>query len=185
VIRKRSEQKTFFVPPHLEKWGYSFFPRGEYEQANNYQYWMHWNLLSGCRINKYVIGLYYAIMNHWAIMLRCAMCTKHFDKLDIKNVMREFVLRKDNHRSLFGKYFILCWLSRTFCLSGLINGKNQQEARQMEGWLTEWGCRGSVAGAWDLKLTQFDNGRRQPACQVSPPSVHPFCRNSRFCPWPC
>ena len=25
VIRERSEQKIFFVPPHLEKWGVQFF----------------------------------------------------------------------------------------------------------------------------------------------------------------
>jgi len=29
------------------------------------------------------------------------------DKLDIKKLMQEFVLRKDNRRSLFGKYFNL------------------------------------------------------------------------------
>ena len=37
-------------------------------------------------------------------------------------------------------------------------------------------------GHWDSKLTRCDNGRRQPACQVSSRSVQPFCRNSRFCP---
>ena len=37
-------------------------------------------------------------------------------------------------------------------------------------------------GYLDLKLTQSDNGRRQPACQVSSPAVQPFCWNSRFCP---
>ena len=43
---------------------------------------------------------------------------------------------------------------------------------------------GSGAGAWrhwDSKLTQSDNGRRQPACQVSSPSVQPFCWNSHIC----
>jgi len=68
-------------------------------------------------------------------------------------------------------------------------------------WFDEWqkvykkrskwrdGSRNGVVGEvwlgrghWDPKLTQSDNGRRQPACQVSPPSVQPFCRNSRFCP---
>ena len=54
-----------FVPPHLEKWGYNFFLHEGYEQATNYQYWIHCNLLSGCRINKYVIGLHYDIMKQW------------------------------------------------------------------------------------------------------------------------
>ena len=48
-----------------EKVGVQFFPCGGYEEANNYQYWIHWNLLSGCRINKYAIGLYYSIVNQW------------------------------------------------------------------------------------------------------------------------
>ena len=55
----------------------------------------------------------------------------------------------------------------------------------MKGWLSERDCRGSGGwgvGHWDSKLTQSDNGRRQPACQVSSRSVLPFCRNSRFCP---
>ena len=88
----------------------------------------------------------------------------------------------------FENILILRWLSRTFCLSGLMNGKNQQESQPMQEWLTERCCRGSGAWAWkrwDLKLTQSDNGWWQPACQISSPSVHPFCRNSRFCPWPC
>jgi len=57
------------------------------------------------------------------------------------------------------------------------------KAQQMQEWSTEQGCRGSGAwGHWDPKLTQSDNGRRQPVCQVSSQSVHPVCRNSRFCP---
>ena len=93
-------------PPTLGKVGVQLFPRGGYDQATNYQFWIHWNLLPGCRINKYVIGLYCSIMNQrrrefhvsaesniyegwnrshgplvarcaW-IMLRCAMCTKPF-----------------------------------------------------------------------------------------------------------
>jgi len=47
-----ASEKNFFVPPHLEKWGYNFFTRAGYEQGNNYQYWIHWNLLPGCRINR-------------------------------------------------------------------------------------------------------------------------------------
>ena len=53
---KRTKKKILY--PHIWKsGGYNFFPRGRYEQANNYQYWLHWNLLSGCCINKSVIGL--------------------------------------------------------------------------------------------------------------------------------
>jgi len=36
------------------------------------------------------------------------LCHVHkaiLDKLDIQKLMQEFVSRKDNHRSLFGKYF--------------------------------------------------------------------------------
>jgi len=39
-----------------------------------------------------------------------ALCHVHktnLDKLDTKKLMQEFVLRKDNRRSLFGKYFNL------------------------------------------------------------------------------
>ena len=107
MIRERSERKKIFCTRHIWKiGGYNlFFPRGGYEQANNCQYWIHWNLLPDCRINKYVIGLYYSIMNQWRefhvsavnniyedwnrshcplvarcawIMLRCAKCTKTF-----------------------------------------------------------------------------------------------------------
>jgi len=41
------------------------------------------------------------------------------------------------------------------------------KAQQMQEWSAEQGCRGSGAwGHWDPKLTQSDNGRRQPVCQV-------------------
>jgi len=56
--RAERVKKIFVVPPTLPNvglWGY--------KQANNCQYWIHWNLLSGCRINKYTIGLYCSIMN--------------------------------------------------------------------------------------------------------------------------
>jgi len=39
-----------------------------------------------------------------------ALCHVHkaiLDKLNIKKLMQEFVLRKDNRRSIFGKYFKL------------------------------------------------------------------------------
>jgi len=101
-----------------------------YKQANN-QYWIQWNVLCGCRINKYVIGLYYTNINqrrrklqHWTkstkilivhtvhvtcdwIMLRCALCTETFwtSLNDIKKLMQEFVLRKHNRGSVFGKIF--------------------------------------------------------------------------------
>jgi len=98
-----------------------------------------------------------------------ALCHVHkaiLDKLDIKKLMQEFVLRKVNRRSLFGKHFNLMLIIQNVLLKliGLMNGNNKKPSK------------------WDLKLTQSDNGRRQPACQVSSPSVRPFCRNSRFCP---
>ena len=99
MIRERSKGKNL----------YPCFPNVGYKQANNYQYWIHWNLLSDCRTDKYVIGLYCSIMNQWRkefhvsavnkiyedwnrshgplvaicgwIMLRCAMCTKHFGQV--------------------------------------------------------------------------------------------------------
>ena len=37
----------------------------------------------------------------------CHMRKTNLDKLDIKKLIQEFVLRKDNRRSLFGKYFNL------------------------------------------------------------------------------
>jgi len=66
LIREWSERKKFFCTPHIWKsGGYNLFTRRGYEQANNYQYWIHWNLLFSCRVNTYVIGLYYSrpIMN--------------------------------------------------------------------------------------------------------------------------
>ena len=76
-----------------------------------------------------------------------ALCHVHkaiLDKLDIKKLMQEFVLRKDNRRFLFGNILVLCWLSRTFCTSGLMNGKNQQEAQQMQGYGSRNGTVGEV-----------------------------------------
>ena len=40
-----------------------------------------------------------------------ALCHVHkaiLDKLDIKKLMQEFVLRKDNRRFLFGNILVLC-----------------------------------------------------------------------------
>ena len=48
---KRARKKI--CTPHIWKSGGTiFFTRAGYEQGNNYQYWIHWNLLSGCRINR-------------------------------------------------------------------------------------------------------------------------------------
>jgi len=69
-----------------------------------------------------------------------ALCHVHknvLDKLDIKKLMQEFVLRKDNRRPLFG----IILLSRIFCLSGSMNCRNQQKAQRMQGWLAVQGCR--------------------------------------------
>jgi len=38
VIRERSERKKIFGTPTFGKVGVQFFPRGGYEQPNNYQY---------------------------------------------------------------------------------------------------------------------------------------------------
>ena len=38
-----------------------------------------------------------------------------------------------------------------------MNRKNQQEARRMEGWFTERGCRGSRAGAWGTGISSYHN----------------------------
>ena len=99
--------------------------------------------------------------------------------------------KRQSSVSVWENILIFCWLSEIFCSSGSMNGKHQQNAQQMQGWLAEQGCGGSGAGAWcklghgghrNPKLTQSDSCRRQPACLVPYRSVQPFCRNSRFCP---
>ena len=64
-------------------------------------------------------------------------------------------MRKDNRRSLFGKYFNLVLIIQNLLLKWFDEWQNQEtrsqnkkkkpkhEAQQMEGWLTERGCRGS------------------------------------------
>ena len=120
-------------------------------------------------------------------MLRCSVpCTQsHFvDKLQT-GVFK-------NRRSLFGKYFnvVLIRPIQNILLRPKWFDERQKSTRSSAnagmahgtglygkwGWGMEWAW-----GHWDPKLTQSDNGRRQPACQVSSRSVHPFRRNSRLC----
>jgi len=118
-------------------------------------YWMHWNLLSGCRINKYVIGLYYSTTNQWRrkfhvsavnkiyedwnrlhstlvarctwIMLCCAMCTKTFWTIFIsRNRCRNSFWENTVVSHCLGNILILCWICRTFCISGLMQWRSQE-----------------------------------------------------------
>jgi len=127
-----------------------------YKQANN-QYWIQWNVLCGCRINKYVIGLYYTNISqrrrklqHWTkstkieivhtVHVTCgqmrlnnvALCPVYrniLDKLEWYQETDAGICFKKTQSwvSVWENILILCWLSRIFCLSGLMNGKNQQK----------------------------------------------------------
>jgi len=76
-------------------------------------------------------------------------------------------LRKDNRRSLFGKYFNLVLIIQNLLLKWFDEWQNQEtrsqnkkkkpkhEAQQMEGWLTERGCRGSGQVGWGMRELGF------------------------------
>ena len=89
VILERSERKKFLVPPHLEKWGYNFF----HVEGTSNQITISIEYTEICHVHKAIL-----------------------DELDIKKLMQEFVLRKDNSRSLFGKYFNLMLIIRNVLL---------------------------------------------------------------------
>ena len=56
-IRERSEPKKNFVPPLFQMWGYNRTSK----QISIGTYWIYWNLLSGCHINKHrqALSLWY------------------------------------------------------------------------------------------------------------------------------
>jgi len=57
-----------------------------------------------------------------------------------------------------------------------MNGKYQQEAQQMEGWLTEPGCRGSGAGAWGSGISSQHNLTMADDNLPAKFHLHPFIR---------
>jgi len=79
-----------------------------------------------------------------------ALCHVHkaiLDKLDIEKLMQEFVLRKDNRRSLFGKYFNLMLLIQNVLLKWFDEWEKSIRS-QANAWMAHGTGRGSGAGAW-------------------------------------
>ena len=71
------------------------------------------------------------------------LCHVHkaiLDKLDIQKLMQEFVSRKDNHRSLFGKYFNVMLVIQNVLLKSFDEWQkiNKKPSGGVLAWLSVW-----------------------------------------------